>query len=111
MKQVFSKYFISWIVLLPTKGKSTKRDVDLLNKQNPLGGYGIVGADKYMIARHFPSKQKAISELKRLKGLGKPYKGYVITDAQFGNMKIDFVKGKNQLFITNKQKSESKIVK
>lgn len=114
MKKVLSKYKISWLMLLPVKGKATKRDVALLNKMSklhPHTGYGTIGTGNAIIGKWFANKNEAISALKKIKGLGKAYRGYIITDKQFGDMKIDFVKKENQLFITQKQKKESRLVK
>lgn len=111
MKKLLSKYKVSWLILLPIKGKSTKKDVQILNKLNPLGGFGIIGVNSFMIGRFFPDKRSAEIQLKKIKGLTKGYRAYIITDAQFGSMSIDYIKGENQLFITNKQKTASKVVK
>ncbi len=114
MRKVLSKYQISWLVLLPVKGKCTKRDIALLNKManfHPHTGYGIIGSGNAIIGKWFPNKKEAMSALKKIKGLNKPYRGYIITDKQFADMSIDFVKKENQLFITKKQKKESRLVK
>ncbi|MDA3911444.1 MAG: hypothetical protein PF448_08820 [Bacteroidales bacterium] len=106
-----SKYKVSWLILLPEKGKATKREVSIINKKCPYHGFGIIGLDKYMIGGHFPSKKEAEKCLPKIKGLGKPYRAYIITDAQFGSMKIDHATGLNSLFITGRQKKASKIIK
>ena len=111
MSKEFSKYKISWLILLPIKGKATKRDVALLNKKSKLSGFGIIGLNGYMAAKHFSSKSDAEKELKTLKGLGKPYSAFIITDAQFGKMEIDYIKGTNKLLVTKKQIKARKIVK
>ena len=112
MKRLENKTQISWIILLPINGKSTKRDVNVLNKNKKdklINNYSIIGYNNYMIAKFFMTKEKAQIELKKLEGLHKPYRAFIINDEQFGKIEIDYVKGINKIPFTKKQ-LETKII-
>lgn len=108
---VTSRYEQSWIVLIPTNGRVLKGDLKIMNK-----GYGkyakpysCIGYNK-IVVRHFWKRKDAESELKTLGGFKKEYKGYIISDKQFGDIKIDSKDGTIKLFITKRQKRAVRVV-
>jgi hypothetical protein len=92
-----SKYKVSWLVLVPTKGAATKKDQELASKAVSSSKFYFTRS-KYSIIAHQPSKEHAKDKISKLKGkLSKPYIAYIITDAQFGNSTKDL---KNDIIIS-----------
>lgn len=100
MATEFSKYKIFWVVLQPAGGKATKADLQVFNRTT------LCSMSGNYITAHFPTEERAKSVLKSLKAssgkLTKRYKGFLISDAQFGNSKGDFWSA-----ATSKQKAEA----
>lgn len=85
-----SKYQIFWVFLQPIGCSATKSDLDKINK--------VVGAGRFYmccdyIATFRQNQEKAKQILKSLKSistkLSKRYKGFIITDAQFGKSELN----------------------
>ncbi|MCQ4139226.1 hypothetical protein [Chryseobacterium sp. EO14] len=104
-----SKYQISWIVLTPKTGKATKRDQKDFNSQLTRSSFSIGPFNQNMYA-HFASKEVAEEQLSLLRKTNKEYTAVIITDAQFGEMKIDHNTKTVNIGFTQKQLSESKVI-
>ena len=84
-----SKYQIFWVFLQPIGGSATKSDLDKINK--------VVGAGRFYmccdyIATFCPNQEKAkqvLNSLKSITKLSKIYKGFLISDAQFGRSELN----------------------
>jgi hypothetical protein len=75
-------YKITWAVFIPSKGKTTKKDLNIIYRAGCPTAYGHKPLNE--ILAHFPSPAKAQVALKKITGLTKPYKVVFITDKQFG---------------------------
>lgn len=101
MATEFSKYKISWLVLIPATGKATKADLQVFNKVTL---FSMIGNN---ITAHFPTRERAEQVQKQLKALSskltKRYRAVIVSDAQFGNMQgTDFWSA-----ATTKQKADA----
>ena len=79
-----SPYVVCWLLLVPTKGKATKKDAQT-------AGAVATGSKMYFmnsgtaIYTHQPNKEAALSKIEKIKGkLSKKYTAYICTDKQFG---------------------------
>lgn len=84
MSKDLSPYKVSWLLIVPVKGKPTKKDAQT-------AGLIAAGTKMYfsktenVILTHQPNKEAAISKAEKLKGkLSKKYIAYVCSDKQFG---------------------------
>lgn len=99
-----NSYTITWAIFTPSKGRITKKDLNVIYKAGCPTAYGNKSLNE--ILAHFPSKAKADAALRNVKGLTKAYKVVFITDKQFGNSKF------NESFLnvaTKKQLIQTKI--
>ena len=104
-----NKYQISWIVLTPKTGKATKRDQKIFNSSDSSANFSI-GAFNQNLWSHFSSKEKAQEVVSKLRKANKNYTATIITDAQFGNIKIDYNTKSVKIDFTEKQLSDSKTI-
>lgn len=104
-----SKYQISWIVLTPVNGKATKRDQKKFNSQLLRSSFSIGPFNQNLFA-HFANKEVAKEQLSLLNKANKEYVATIITDAQFGEIKIDHNTKTAKINFTEKQVKESKTI-
>ena len=104
-----NKYQISWIVLTPKTGKATKRDQKIFNSSDS-SAYFSIGTFNQNLWSHFSSKEKAQEVVSKLRKANKNYTATIITDAQFGNIKIDYNTKSVKIDFTEKQLSDSKTI-
>ena len=105
----FSKYQISWIILTPKTGKATKRDQKTFNSQLSKSSFSIGPFNQNMFA-HFVRKEVATEQLLLLSKANKDYTATIITDAQFGEMNIDYKTRTAKINFTEKQLENSKSI-
>lgn len=78
-------YTISWAILTPVKGKITKKDLNILAK---CGIWTLSSRKEFnQFFFHAKTKETAIQQLKKVKGLSRNYEVVIITDKQFGDSK------------------------
>ncbi|KPE51017.1 hypothetical protein [Chryseobacterium indologenes] len=107
--KTLNKYQISWVILTPKKGNATKRDQKIFNSVDPLFCFSI-GAFNQNLQAHFSTKEKAQQAVKSLKKANKDYTATIITDAQFGNIEIDYKTKTVKIAYTEKQLTESILI-
>ena len=77
-----SPYKITWVILTPIKGKATKKDLTAFFSA---GVYTYCKRiDFNEVTAYFPTKEKALKTLKKVKNLSKNYEVILITDKQIG---------------------------
>ena len=80
--KTLNPYKIHWVVLTPIKGRVTKKDLTTLFRA---GVYTYCKrVDFNEVTAHFPTKEKALEKIKKVKNLTKNYEVILITDKQFG---------------------------
>ena len=80
--KALNPYKITWAIFTPIKGRVTKKDLNTFFRQ---GIYSYCkNSDINEITAHFPTKEKAIETIKKVKNLSKNYEVILITDKQFG---------------------------
>lgn len=104
-----NKYKISWLFLEPLKGKATKRDAKIFNSTSKYKIFSLNIFNNYILA-HFPTKEEAEKMRDKLHKANKDYKAIIITDAQFGNIKIDYKNEAYNVPFTKMQLENAKIV-
>ena len=75
-------YKITWAIITPIKGKVAKKDLTTLVRAGVYTYCKRVGFNEE--TAHFPTKEKALETLKKVKNLTKNYEVILITDKQFG---------------------------
>lgn len=102
-----SSYQITWGILYPSKGRTTKRDLNIIYR---CGIWTV--ARSYFEGRpficHFPNKEAAKAALKKVTGLFKEYNVLMTTDAQFKQSSWNaYIQG----IVTSQQKKEIFVIK
>lgn len=101
-----SAYKIYWVEFTAEQGKVVKKDIEAINGRKGFDDYAF-GNGKYY--KHFDSRESAVNFLKNFnRPLQKKYTCKLLTDKQFGMIKITFVNGKSiwEVPFTTKQNNE-----
>lgn len=102
-----SSYPMTWGILFPYKGRTTKRDLNVIYRCGIWTVARSYFEDRPFVC-HFPNKEAAITALKKVTGLFKEYDVLMITDAQFKQSSWNaYIQG----IATSRQKKEIFVIK
>ena len=82
-----SPYRIWWVIITPYNG--CVRKVDIMRLGGIPGGGFSFHQERYCSC--FPSKEKAVAFITANHNLSKPYKARLLTDKQFGDIRIEYL--------------------
>lgn len=103
--KTLSPYAMTWAVIIPAKGKFTKKDINTLYRGGLLNVTGSYRTNE--IFAHFGTLDAAKTKVLKNWDLSKPYRVVFITDKQFGLCKY----GESLISVaTKKQLRETNII-
>lgn len=105
MKEIPSKYQITWIIAEPTAGIITAKDAKRMKLTR---GYRNTHGEIWHASKE--EADKHVQKIKQETKVTKEYKVYQITDAQYSRAKTDTKTGMTDFHPTSKQMKEAVVI-